>query len=302
MNIKQLGVAVFIVITLVALIWVTINVANLILWKPPIETKYVPIVISYPDSMFMPFYGEDAPICTVKFLLEYNGTLSENTLVKITNSSCWSYVPYNITVYVGIPQAIKYSDMDTIGDNTTRSVTWGGTDILIFRDSYTPIVGNPFEPIVNYHVIYPSLEEEIYFPVAGDYSPIILIGKQGEELNPIIYRYDQIRVHVTTATEVEGLNLGKVNLGFSVVFSWIGYAVLVYELIIKVFKKKEESQIVININVTPDPKDMIPINRTKESTKRSVSLTLEPNNKSDNEAEKNNNTNNKPNKNNTSPK
>ena len=104
----KIAVAIFIASTLIALVSTTIYVAALFTWNPPPETNYVPIVISYPDSMFMPMYGDNATICTIKFLLEFNGTISENTQIKIINATCWSYVPYNIIVYVGFPQAIPY--------------------------------------------------------------------------------------------------------------------------------------------------------------------------------------------------
>lgn len=271
---KKIFLIIFIAITLSFLIWSTWHVANLIIWKPSLETRHMPIVISYPDSMFRPFYGENASICTVKFLLEYNGTLAENTHVKIINSTCTSYVPYNLTVSVGIPQAIRYDLKETIGNNETMVMDWGGTSILTFRDSYIP-VDSPFKPVADYHLIYPSIQEEIYFPVAGDYSPMILLSESGiSEYNPISYRYDQIKIHVASETEVESLNIDKVNLGFTValfVFSWIGYFVLVYELVGKVFKKKENGQIAININILPETKKAIPISKTKETKIRSKS-------------------------------
>jgi hypothetical protein len=298
---KKISFIIFIVVTLGFLSWSTWHVANLIIWKPPLETRHVPIVISYPDSMFRPFYGENASICTVKFLLEYQGTLTENIPVKIINASCTSYVPYNLTISVGIPQAIRYELKETIGDNETMVMDWGGTDILTFYDNYNPIVDSPFEPLVNYHMIYPSSQEEIYFPVAGDYSPIILLSESGiAEYDPIIYRYDQIRIHVASETEVESLNIDKVNLGFTValfVFSWIGYFVLVYELIGKVFKKKDADQIAININIIPDANKVIPISKTEETN----NLSKSPKPDTSKRENKEKTTNKKPSHNNTSP-
>lgn len=146
---------------------------------------------------------------------------------------------------------------------------WGGTDILTFYDNYNPIVDSPFEPLVNYHMIYPTSQEEIYFPVAGDYSPIILLSESGiAEYDPISYRYDQIRIYVASETEVESLNIDEVNLRFTIavfVFSWIGYIVLVYELWNNVGKKKDEYQIAINVNTSPDISKPPPLTKTKKT-------------------------------------
>ena len=266
---QKIGLGIFIVGTAFALILANIYVLSPIVLKPTPETKHMPIVISYPDSMFRPFYGENASICTVKFLLEYNGTLAENTHVKIVNSTCTSYVPYNLTVSVGIPQAIRYDLKDTIGNNETMVMDWGGTSILTFRDNYTP-VDSLFKPVADYHLIYPSLQEEIYFPVAGDYSPIILLSETGiAEYDPISYRYDQIRIHVASETEVESLNIDEVNLRFTIavfVFSWIGYFVMVFELIGKVRKNKDNGQITNNISISPDMSNAPPLRKTEKTT------------------------------------
>jgi hypothetical protein len=296
---QKIALAIFIASTSLVLIFVNICVLSPIIWKPTPETEYMPIVISYPDSMYRPFYGENASICTVKFLLEYNGTLAENIPVKIVNASCTSYVPYNITVTVGIPQAIRYDLKDTIG-NADMIMEWGGTDILSFSDNYVPIVGNPFEPVVNFHVIHPYSTTDIYFPVAGDYSPMILLAPKNDPYNVTLYRFDQIKIHVATETEIESLNINDVNLRFTVavfVFSWIGYAVLVYELISKVLKKEDDVQIAININISPDNNNPPPVRKTEKvdsfQTKSKSSITKkEANEKIINK---------KPSKNNTAP-
>ncbi len=287
----------FIGITAFSLVLINIFVLAPMIWKPVPETKYMPIVLSYPDSMFRPFYGENASICTVKFLLEYQGTLAENISVKIINATCMSYVPYNISIFVGIPQAIKYELKETIRNNETMILEWGGTSVLVFSDSYTPVVDSPFEPVVNYHLIYPQLQETIYFPVAGDYSPIIMIGRENE-LEPIIYRYDQIRIHVASETEVESLNIDEVNLRFTLalfIFSWISYFALVYELVTKHFKKKDDCQIVFNINIPSDMGNTHPerkIEKTSNPQKSPNSNTdkIAPNEQIDNKKSNNDKT------------
>lgn len=236
--------------------------------KPSIQENNIPLVISYPNSMFMPMYGNNMTICTIKFLLEFNGTLSENTQVQIINATCMSYVPYNITVNVGFPQAIPYSLKSIIGNNSTFLIGWGGTEVLTFRDN-SSLPSSPFIPVANFHGIYPSYPNDIYFPVSGDYSPIIEISNQSEELNPqyspIIYSYDQIKVHVASTTEIETLSLDTVNLSLTFAIfalSWIGVLALTYQFI----KEKDENQFPINIIITPDTTNTTPTKKEGKTT------------------------------------
>ena len=159
------------------------------------QEKSIPIVISYLDSMFMPMYGDNMTVCTVKFLLKFNGTLSEETPIEITNATCMSYVPYNITIQIGFPQAIDYDLKNTLKNNSTAIIGWGGTTVLTFRDSYIE-TNSRLKPIADFHIIYPIYHNKIYFPVSGDYAPIIELTTQEHEQNPTIYRYDKIKVHV----------------------------------------------------------------------------------------------------------
>jgi len=100
---------------------------------------------------------------------------------------------------------------------------------------------------------------------------------------------------------MESLNVDKVNLGLTIAFfafSWIGEAVLVCELASKLFKKKGNGQIAININIVPEPNKVIPISKTEEIKSRSKSPKFDASKRETSEKS----TNNKPRKSNTSPK
>jgi hypothetical protein len=81
------------------------------------------------------------------------------------------------------------------------------------------------------------------------------------------------------------------------VFSWIGYFVLVYELISKLFKKKDEGQIAININIIPDANNVIPVSKTEKTN----NLSKSPKPDASKRESKEQSTKKKPSKNNTSP-
>lgn len=219
------------------------------------ETNFLPIRLTYPDSMFQPLYGNNTPICSIKFLLRFDGTLAESNRIEIINATAVSHVPYNLDIIVGFPQAIEYNQKDTIGDNTTFAFGWAGTDILIFHDNYTaPDTDSPFKPIIYFHNLPLSHSSDIYFPVSGDYSPIIMIVNPNNPYDDfVVYRYDQIKVHIASAIEVEGLKINKTNLNLThalFLFSLIGEFVLLYELYNKYrVIGKENDQNVININI-----------------------------------------------------
>jgi hypothetical protein len=235
-------------------------------FRSNVKENSIPIVISYPDSMFMPMYGDDSTLCTIKFLLKFNGTLSENTPIEIVNATCMSYVPYNVTITVGFPQGIE-SRMETdIQKNSTLIISWGGVSVIKFQDSFNPVDHTGFEPLADFHNVDAQFIGTFYFPVSGDFSPIIGIVKQGE-IKPIVYTYDQIKVHVLSSTEVDQLNLSQVNTSLSLIvlfFTWVSVISLVYQS----WNKKEESQFPIVINIVPE------IKATAPETKKPNAITL----------------------------
>jgi hypothetical protein len=143
-------------------------------WNPPQQENYIPIILSYPDAPYYIIGGNNVSnsiVCTVKFLLEFNGTLTENTPVEIINATCVNYTPNNISVTISFQQAIAYSLKSEIGDNSTILVGWGGTEALDF-ECKQPGNGDIF---IEGTSPSPTSVQEIYFPVAGNFSPIICL-------------------------------------------------------------------------------------------------------------------------------
>ena len=64
-------------------------------------------------------------------------------------------------------------------------------------------------------------QDEMYFPVAGDYSPTIFI--QFFNGTGIQYTYNEIKVHVLSASEVEAVNTNKLNLAVTYVLLFSSY-------------------------------------------------------------------------------
>ena len=135
--------------------------------------------------------------------------------------------------------------------------------------------------------------EPIYFPVSGDYYPIIEIANETDPYNAIVYSFDQIKIHVASATEVEGLRLNNLNLGLTIalfVFAWMGEIALMVELLSNARKEPQSAPIATSTilnskNIAPNansiqkgecsglpkkPKDSIsnatPIKNNKEPT------------------------------------
>lgn len=234
-------------------------------WNKSPETNYLPILVSYPDSPTILIGGRDneSSVCTIKFLLKYNGSLVENTPVEIVNATCISYVDYKIVASIYFPQAIPYNWKDSIGDNSSLYLSWAGTEVVRFEDK------RQNDGRLTIEGLGASIQETFYFPVSGDYSPMIGLHKNTELLPSSYYRFDQIKVHVISQAELGQEKTNKVNLGLTVAllgFSYIGAFALVYELVVKdnYDKAKDRYYFPINININPEIKKPNPtINKPK---------------------------------------
>jgi hypothetical protein len=235
-------------------------------WNPPEKENYIPIILSYPDSSVMaiggPINDTRMSICTIKFLLKFNGTLSENTPIEIVNASCLSYVSYGIAASVSLPQAINYDYQSWIGNNDSLVVGWAGTEILGFEDERPH-----YDDSIYFEPISLIRQEIFYFPVAGDFSPMVRVYKIGQVLEGEVHTYESVKIHVISQPEIDQTRINKINLGLTVVlfgFSYIGGFALIYELIKKENEEKEICQFPIIIKIMPETKTPSP--KTKEKT------------------------------------
>ncbi len=211
-------------------------------WNPSPEENTIPIILPYPDATTVSLPGTNFG---VTFMLDYKGTLGENTPIQIVNASCISYLPdTSLKVSVGFSQAINMEDKHIVTSGA-GIIGWGGAWCVTFEDSNVPQNFSD-NVVVDIHLISPKEEKEIYFPVAGDYSPIILVSRQGQDT--VQYTYSQVKVHVLPASEVEAERISRLNLGLT--FAFLGFAMIggilgVYELI---GKQEKSAQTIVIIN------------------------------------------------------
>jgi hypothetical protein len=229
----------------------------------PDSERTIPIVLSYPETpdVNLGFSGNQSYFSIV-FQLSTQGYLAENVQIQIVNASCLSYIHKNMTVGVIFPNAVDYRLKQAL---SSGSGIMGNNQIhfLIFRDN---TVKTQNENIVtDIHLVEPSEISEIYFPVSGDYSPTVRIFIEGQP--EIVYAFNQIKVHVLSASELEGIKIGRANNGLSYALFWLTILGTVW-LLRDLFKKKERKHVLKN-NMRFHPKtswfNQLKANRKKKS-------------------------------------
>jgi hypothetical protein len=218
---KGVATAAILIILAIITLYVIVIAQNITFpyWNPPPNLRVIPFGLSYPDIPGMEIPGT---YLIVSFLLASNGTIAENVPIQVVNatgqiiSSDYANV-WN--VQVGFQQAIPW-DFKKYFEQ--RGMYIGGLSGVHFsRDVMNP----------NSSALLPLSENEIYFPVAGDYSPTIRIDLYNG--TSILYTYSQMKVHVLSASEVEATNTNRLNLGLAFAllgFSYIQGLVMIREL------------------------------------------------------------------------
>lgn len=201
------------------------------IWNPSPKENVTPIILPYPDTVVVSMPGTDF---VVKFTIKYSGILAENTPIQIVNASYLGISPEAIKISIGFPESILTRNKDIASAGDAGIIGWAGTWALSFDIAKVETNATTFV-----RVMPPKEMNEIYFPVAGDYSPIILVNKNG---NSIQYTYEQIKVRVQSQSEVESANVSRLSLGLTwafLGFSYIGVIVAVYELVLKEENKNQ---------------------------------------------------------------
>ena len=233
----------------------------------PDSEQSIPIILSYPEIPTVTIGSGNQSYFSIVFLLSTQGYLAENVPIQIVNASCVSYLPKNIIVKVIFPNAVNYelrqflsSGVAIIGNNQREFLRFEDTSITYEHPNVTSFV----------HFVPPANMSEIYFPVSGDYSPTVRITVESQP--EIIYTFDQIKVHVVSASELEGARLGRINLWLSYAFFGLSIFGIVW-LLFELFEKKEENQVFnINISIAPDSIMASPT-KNKPKTKDSSDVT-----------------------------
>jgi hypothetical protein len=90
---------------------------------------------------------------------------------------------------------------------------------------------NHSEAFINYYTQKLETENKFYFSVAGDYSPTLMIWFYND--TTVQYTYNDIKLHVASATEVQSLKMENINVVIAVallVFAFVEGISVVNEL------------------------------------------------------------------------
>lgn len=177
-------------------------------WNPSPKLSVIPFGLSYPDILGIQIPGTGL---VVSFLLAFNGTIAENVPIQVVNATgeIISNDYANVwNVQVGFQQAIPWDFKEAFEQS---GMYIGGLSGVLFSRN----VMNP-----NSSILLPLFEDEIYFPVAGDYSPTIRLDLYNG--TSILYTYNEMKVHVLAASEVEAENTNRLNLALT--FALLGFS------------------------------------------------------------------------------
>lgn len=246
-------------------------------WNEPPKENVLPITLPYPDTLTISMpNGTDF---VVTFTMRCLGVRAENTPIQIVNASCVGITPESLRISVGFSESILTKRKNVVSSGA-GIIGWSGTWALSF--SQEAIESNASAII---RLISPEEMNEIYFPVAGDYSPIMLVNKGGSTTQ---HTYDQIKVHVQPESEVESANVSRLSLGLTwafLGFSYIGVILAVYELVLKQENKNQTIVIINDLVAEPEIKHQlseqkITISPPDKSAEKAN--TIKPNNKNTN--------------------
>ena len=208
---------------------ITVSSSNwLFNWNPPPAKNAIPLGLTYPEALIPSF--PNGTMFMANMLLTFNGELEENTLIQVENASCQIPPLGNANVI-----AIGFQDafLPNMTSNIQKGYTWGNGAVCVV---FTQTPQNPSETWSNLTV---SWENNITFPVAGDYSPSIF-ATFGNNPSPVQYTFDQIKIHVLSASEVNAEKTNRLNLSLTIAivgFSFIEGFMVIHELL-----KKEETK------------------------------------------------------------
>jgi hypothetical protein len=165
-------------------------------------------------------------------LLTFNGELAENTLVYAENASC--QLPPHAMHVSALAVGFEGAFLPNITRDIQQGHTWGGGAACVIYSRMQQSLPNAWS------YLNVSWQNDVIFPVAGDYSPSIFITFD-DGSSPIQYTYSQIKVHVLSASEVNAEKTNRLNLGLTIAilaFSYIEGLIVIKELV-----KNEETKV-----------------------------------------------------------
>lgn len=214
------GILLFLAVTTLYVIVITQNIPfPYFNWNPSPKLGVIPFGLSYPD---IPGVEIPGTYLVASFLLTYNGTMAENVPIQVVNATSVIFTDDYAdlwNVQVGFQQAIPWNFKKAFEQS---GLYIGGLSGVLFSRN----IVNP-----NSSTLFPLSEDEIYFPVAGDYSPTIHIHFYNGTSS--LYTYNEMKVHVLATSEVEAENTNRLNVALTfalLAFSYIEGLVMIREL------------------------------------------------------------------------
>lgn len=193
----------------------------------------LPINLSYPP----PINGQlQDKALQVSFELQANNTIAEGvnlTLSKINGvvflkNSLGKSIQYAIIGFSntkpGTPFTATYGWFDDFEYYNYECLDGAWLDVQDIWDS------EDFRSLIRVREL-----EEFNFPVAGDYSPSIIIALENKTI--LFHTYDSIKVHVASHTELQSQRLDRINgLVTLALFAFTFFEI--YQIIIALTKRK----------------------------------------------------------------
>jgi hypothetical protein len=191
----------------------------------PSGKTIVPLAISYPAISNGQLQADWLQI-SFDLETETNSLLAEGVNVTMTDLRAEAFIndvsndtsPWYITdVWVGFQYAQPWSDW-VIGANVSGQYQFHyytalDGDWLSYRPNATVWLSNGTHPLGMYPLVV--FEKMTFnFPSSGEYSPSVLIDLANNTI--LSYTYDQVKVHVISASEVQTQKLERIGAAVTV--------------------------------------------------------------------------------------
>ncbi len=207
---------------------------------PPSPKTEMPITLTYPPNA----NGELQPIwLRVHFIIEANGTISEGINLTLTNVTGATYRITNSQKGININNV-------WIGFNYAEpwnAFTWSNTPDVI-QDNFITSPNGVWLVSTENEKMEPFIQNVFNFPVAGDYSPSIIVENWNATTNNSTfyeYTYNEIKLHVAPASEIRLHALNQIGGIISIVlliFGFIESVKMVHEWVENAPKNNENQE------------------------------------------------------------
>jgi len=218
------------------------------LFNPPPSKTQIPISITYP-----PAAGLTYPIkgIRIKFSLEASGSIAENVPVSVINATgdatgkeavIFGPLNYSVTSYDYYPDLtiVAVGFDETVHISATGNPE-GGQIWMPWNYWGSGLQGMVFRHVASSPYLRFESEDTFYFSVSGDYSPTIYMTfNNGTEIQ---HTYEQIKVHVLSASEMQAEKLNRVNTVIAIAL--LSFAFIEGIKLVKDLTERKHSQLLL---------------------------------------------------------